>query len=68
MINEYIVHYFIGKMKIQYGRMANERFCTYVSAHDEEEAKKLAKIQIKYGQGKGGEINILDVVPRIIDD
>ncbi len=67
MINEYIVHYYLGNMKLKYGRMSNERFCLYVSAHDEEQAKILAKMQIRCSQNRSGEITIVDVVERIIE-
>jgi hypothetical protein len=68
MINEYIVHYYFGNMKIKYGKMNNERFCIYISAHDEDEAKKLAKMQIRCSQNRHGEINIVNVEHRIIED
>lgn len=68
MINEYIVHYYFGNMKLKFGRVSNERFCLYVSAHDEEEAKKLAKMQIRCSQNKTGEITITNVEKRIIED
>ncbi len=67
MINEYIVHYYLGNMKIKFGKMSNERFCLYVSAHDEEEAIKLAKLQIRCTQNKSGEVSIIEVVQRIIE-
>jgi hypothetical protein len=67
MINEYIVQYYFGKIKPKYGKwstkrkITNESFCLYVSAHSEEEAKLLAKMQIRYGQKKIGEITIIGV-------
>jgi hypothetical protein len=67
MINEYIVQYYFGNMKIKYGKMSNERFCLYVCAHDEEEAKKLAKMQIRCSQHRTGEITIIGVEHRIIE-
>lgn len=68
MINEYIVHYYFGNMKLKFGRVSNERFCLYVSAHDEEEAQKLAKMQIRCSQKRSGEITITNVERRIIED
>jgi hypothetical protein len=67
MINEYIVQYYFGKLRLKYGRLGNERFCLYVSAHDKEEAEKLAKMQIRCSQNRHGEINIIEIVEKIID-
>ena len=46
MTKKYVVKYFLGKL--EYGVI--KTFQIYVEANSEEEAKKIAIIQLKYGQ------------------
>ena len=46
MTTKYIVKYFLGKLN--YGII--KTFQIYVEANSEEEAKKIAVMQLKYGQ------------------
>lgn len=49
MANKYIVKYFLGKLT--FGKI--ETFEINVEANNEEQAKKIAKMQLKYGQHLG---------------
>jgi|WetSurSiteA1Bulk_404760.scaffolds.fasta_scaffold00222_34 hypothetical protein len=57
MCNKYVVKFFLGKLT--YGKI--EIFEIHVEANNEEQAKEIAKMQLKYGQKLGQKPRIFAV-------
>jgi hypothetical protein len=57
MPNKYIIKYFLGKLTC--GKI--ETFQIHVEANNEEQAKEIAIMQLKYGQKVGQKLHIFAV-------
>ena len=61
MINEYTVKYYLGKNK-------DVQYQLFVSAHDKEEAEKLAGIQARHRHGYSKKVNVIDTPTNTISE